>query len=71
MSPTSTEADLEQHYQTHLKHLNLKGLQPKTIDAYIRNQAGGVSIKLNACVARFDASATPPPPRVKCSKSQH
>jgi integrase/recombinase XerD len=23
-------------YQTHLKHLKLKGLQPKTIDAYAR-----------------------------------
>ena len=60
MNPTSTEADLEQHYQTHLKHIKLKGLQPKTIDAYIRNQAGGVNIKLNASVALVDASATPP-----------
>ena len=28
------KADFEQRYQTHLKHLKLKGLQPKTIDAY-------------------------------------
>jgi site-specific recombinase XerD len=26
----------EQQYQSHLKHLKLKGLQPKTIDAYAR-----------------------------------
>ena len=26
----------DQQYQTHLKHLKLKGLQPKTIDAYSR-----------------------------------
>ena len=26
----------DQQYQTHLKHLKLKGLQPKTIDAYAR-----------------------------------
>ncbi len=36
MNPTSTKADFDQHYQTHLKHLKLKGLQPKTIDAYSR-----------------------------------
>ena len=36
MNPTSTNADFDQHYQTHLKHLKLKGLQPKTIDAYSR-----------------------------------
>ena len=29
-------ADFDQRYQTHLKHLKLKGLQPKTIDAYAR-----------------------------------
>jgi integrase/recombinase XerD len=28
--------DFDQRYQTHLKHLKLKGLQPKTIDAYSR-----------------------------------
>jgi len=33
---TSTAADFDQLYQTHLKHLKLKGLQPKTIDAYSR-----------------------------------
>ena len=26
----------ERQYQLHLKHLKLKGLQPKTIDAYTR-----------------------------------
>ena len=26
----------EQNYQLHLQHLKLKGLQPKTIDAYAR-----------------------------------
>ena len=26
----------DRQYQTHLKHLKLKGLQPKTIDAYAR-----------------------------------
>ena len=30
------KADFDQRYQTHLKHLKLKGLQLKTIDAYAR-----------------------------------
>ena len=30
------KAAFDQRYQTHLKHLKLKGLQPKTIDAYSR-----------------------------------
>ena len=29
-------ADFDRLYQSHLKHLKLKGLQPKTIDAYAR-----------------------------------
>lgn len=29
-------ADFDRQYQTHLKHLKLKGLQPKTIEAYAR-----------------------------------
>jgi integrase/recombinase XerD len=33
---TSTAAHFDRQYQTHLKHLKLKGLQPKTIDAYAR-----------------------------------
>ena len=33
---TSSETIFKQNYQTHLKHLKLKGLQPKTIDAYAR-----------------------------------
>ena len=33
MKTTSATADFDQRYQTHLK---LKGLQPKTIDAYSR-----------------------------------
>ena len=36
MKTTSATADFDQRYQTHLKHLKLKGLQPKTIDAYSR-----------------------------------
>jgi len=35
MNPV-TKAEFDQRYQTHLKHLKLKGLQPKTIDAYSR-----------------------------------
>jgi len=35
MNPHIT-TDFDQRYQTHLKHLKLKGLQPKTIDAYSR-----------------------------------
>jgi site-specific recombinase XerD len=31
---TLSEADFKQNYQAHLKHLKLKGLQPKTIEAY-------------------------------------
>ena len=33
---SSTEALFKEHYQSHLKHLLLKGLQPKTIEAYSR-----------------------------------
>jgi len=36
MSPTSTNAEFDQRYQSHLKHLKLKGLQPKTIVAQAR-----------------------------------
>ena len=32
----STAAQFEQYYRQHLKHLKLKGLQPKTIEAYSR-----------------------------------
>lgn len=35
MNATSS-AHFDRQYQTHLKHLRLKGLQPKTIDAYAR-----------------------------------
>jgi site-specific recombinase XerD len=33
---STKEAQFDQRYQSHLKHLKLKGLQPKTIDAYAR-----------------------------------
>lgn len=33
---TTHPAEFDQRYQTHLKHLKLKGLQPKTRDAYAR-----------------------------------
>ena len=33
---TTATAHFDRQYQTHLKHLKLKGLQPKTIDAYAR-----------------------------------
>ena len=33
---TSFESTFKQDYQRHLQHLKLKGLQPKTIDAYSR-----------------------------------
>ncbi|MCP4257695.1 MAG: site-specific integrase [Planctomycetes bacterium] len=32
----SSVATFKQNYQRHLKHLKLKGLQPKTIEAYSR-----------------------------------
>lgn len=35
MTPSS-ETIFKKNYQTHLKHLKLKGLQPKTIEAYSR-----------------------------------
>ena len=28
--------DFEKNYELHLKHLKLKGLQPKTVEAYAR-----------------------------------
>jgi len=31
-----SNAEFDRQYQTHLKHLKLKGLQPKTIEAYSR-----------------------------------
>ena len=33
---TLSDAKFKQNYASHLKHLKLKGLQPKTIDAYSR-----------------------------------
>ena len=33
---TTSTAHFDRQYQTHLKHLKLKGLQPKTIEAYAR-----------------------------------
>lgn len=33
---TSSDPQFNQYYQLHCKHLRLKGLQPKTIDAYTR-----------------------------------
>ena len=33
---TSSQSIFKQQYQTHLKHLKLKGLRPKTIEAYAR-----------------------------------
>jgi len=33
---TDTTEHFDRQYQTHLKHLKLKGLQPKTIEAYAR-----------------------------------
>jgi integrase/recombinase XerD len=32
----SSESNFKQNDQTHLKHLKLKGLQPKTLEAYAR-----------------------------------
>ena len=34
--PASSGQTFKRHYETHLKHLKLKGLQPKTIEAYAR-----------------------------------
>ncbi len=31
-----SDSNFKRKYQTHLKHLRLKGLQPKTIEAYAR-----------------------------------
>src|SRR5665647_3525996 len=33
---TASSTHFDRHYQSHLKHLKLKGLQPKTIEAYSR-----------------------------------
>ena len=35
-SGTHSKARFDGQYQTHLKHIKLKGLQPKTIEAYSR-----------------------------------
>jgi len=34
--PLSSDTSFQQDYERHLQHLKLKGLQPKTIDAYSR-----------------------------------
>ena len=34
---TTSKAHFDRQYQTHLKHLKLKGLQAKTVDAYSRD----------------------------------
>jgi site-specific recombinase XerD len=36
MTNATTSEHFDRQYQTHLKHLKLKGLQPKTIEAYAR-----------------------------------
>ena len=36
MKTFTAKAEFDQRYQTHLQHLKLKGLQPKSIDAYSR-----------------------------------
>ena len=36
VATTASKAHFDRQYQTHLKHLKRKGLQPKTIDAYSR-----------------------------------
>ena len=33
---SATPEHFDHQYQTHLKHLKLKGLQPKTLEAYSR-----------------------------------
>ena len=33
---SAPDIEFKQNYESHLKHLRLKGLQPKTIDAYAR-----------------------------------
>ena len=33
---TASPTHFDRHYQSHLKHLKLKGLRPKTIEAYSR-----------------------------------
>lgn len=57
MKIASAKAEFDQRYQTHLKHLKLKGLQPKTIDAYVgetlcRGEAWGAT--------RIEAGRSPP-----------
>ena len=59
-------ADFDQRYQTHLKHLKLKSLQRKTIDAYaraIRNapQSPAIRPKIEH-KPRENLSACCPPP---------
>jgi integrase/recombinase XerD len=43
---SSSEVNFKQNYQTHLKHLKLKGLQPKTVEAY--------SLAIRRLAAYFD-----------------
>ena len=46
MKTANVRPDFDQQYQTHLKHLKLKGLQPKAIDAYARTILYGTGMRL-------------------------
>lgn len=45
----SCEEQFKRHYAAHLKHLRLKGLQPKTIDAYAR-AVRSISAYFDGCI---------------------
>ncbi len=52
----STSAEFDQRYQSHLKHLKLKGLQPKTIDVYAHltgHTTEQASARIDALMSRF------------------
>ena len=39
---SASEKEFKRNYQSHLKHLKLKGMQPKTIDAVTLNISGSL-----------------------------
>ena len=60
MLETSANSHFEQNYQSHLKHLKLKGLQPKTIDAYastIRRMGGYFDHQIDDLSAAWSSCA--------------
>jgi hypothetical protein len=52
-----TDAIFQKNYQRHLQHLKLKGLQPKTIDAYSR-AVRRIGARFDGCIDNLSELAS-------------